>query len=500
MRKHTRILSLAMILMLLAGLFAGCKPAETTAPSAAPTDGTQAPAEQPQTQAPAAEVPELIWWTIGTEPKDLATVNTAINDYIRDKVGATVKIQYANWGDYGSKLSTVVQSGEYYDIAFGASIDNYLDLVQKDYFADLSKLIPEQAPQLHEYLPESMWKAMTFNGKLFGVPAYKDSSAAQYWVYDKSLVDKLNIDYQNIIELEDLEPALKAIKDNDPAVSPLPLFSQEGVSGFFKEYDVLIGGNKAMLGVRYDDKTATVVNPFTQPDVMEDLKLVHKWMNEGYINSDAATITEAPKYRPIFSAQGFPGADADWAVSQGYEVVSQKRFGPVYSTSSIQGSFLVVSAGSKYPEQAVKFIELLNVDPVLRNLVAFGIEGTHYEKTGERTIKVLNDGYQAPAYSQGTFFTMYVVDPAPANKWDLVKEQNEQATESPILGFMLDTSKFSTQLAACTSVYDKYFAGIMTGTVDPEVEVPKFNAEMDAAGLQDIITEVQAQVNAFLGK
>lgn len=481
MKKAVKLLSFTLSFVLLLSMFAGC-------------GKKAAPGEENKN----VKTPELVWWTIGGEPKELAEVNAKINEYLKDKVGATVKLKYSNWGDYSDKLSAVIQSGEYYDIAFGASISNYVNFVQKDYFADLSKVVSEKTPALKESIPDTLWKAMTFKGKLFGVPTYKDSSATQYWVWDKKVVNELGIDYKNIISLKDLEPALKKMKEKDPGKYPLQLFSSEGLNGFMSDYDTIL--TKPLVAVKYDDTSAKAVNPFEQPEVMENLKLMHKWMKEGLINPDAATLTEAPKYRPVFSAQGFPGADADWTVSQGFEVVSQKRYGPVYSTSSIQGSFLVVSAGSKYIEKAMKVIELANTDKTFRNLLAFGIENKHYEKTGENTIKILNDGYATPQYSQATFFNMYVVEPAPGNKWELVKKQNEEAKPSPILGFIFDSTKVNNQIAACSTIYDKYFANIMTGTVDPTVEVPKMTQELNNAGMQDIIKEVQSQINSFLGK
>lgn len=492
MKKTKKLFAIALVLVLSASVLAGCgSDGNTTGPDASTSAGAD-------TNAATGDIPELTWWTIGGEPKELAEVNAKISEYAADKIGATVKLQYSNWGDYSQKLTTIIQSGENYDIAFGSSVSNYINFVQRDYFADLSSLLPDKAPALYEFIPEALWKAMTFKDKLFGVPTYKDSSAAQYWVWEKSLVEQLDIDYKSIVSLEDLEPALKKIRENDPGRYPLPLFGTEGLNGFFSEYDEILA--KPLLSVKYDDTSATVVNPFTQPDVMEKLKLLHKWLQEGLINPDAATLTEAPKYRAVFSAQGYPGADADWAVSQGFEVVSNKRYGPVYSTSSIHGSFNVISAGSKNIEKSIGLIELANTDSDFRNLLAFGIEGKHYEKTGENTINVLNDGYQTPAYSQATFFNMYVVDPSPGDKWELVKEQNEQAVSSPILGFIFDPSNVNNQIAACANVRDKYFALIMTGTANPEESVPQMNAELENAGLNDIIEEMQSQVDSFLGK
>ncbi|MEG0712086.1 MAG: extracellular solute-binding protein, partial [Niameybacter sp.] len=96
------------------------------------------------------EVVNLVWWMIGTEPTELAEVNQALNTYTAEKIGVTIDIKYASWGEYSEKLSKIIQSGESYDMAFGAGIKNYQDLASKDYFADLSPILATETPALWE--------------------------------------------------------------------------------------------------------------------------------------------------------------------------------------------------------------------------------------------------------------------------------------------------------------------------------------------------------------
>lgn len=442
------------------------------------------------------EAVNLVWWTIGNEPKDLKLVNDAINEYTKEKLNVTVTYKYASWGDYGKKLSNIVQSGEEYDIAFGSSIGGYGELANKGYFAALDDLLPTVTPALYEFIPEELWRGVTANNQIFGVPAFKDSAQAQYWVWDKELAEKLGIDITKINTLEDLEPALRKIKENDPTKYPLIIQGSEGINGFMgpiNNFDLLGTG----VGVKYDDASATVVIPWEDPGVMKNLKTLHKWFNEGLINPDAATITELPKYRAVYAAQGFPHA---WENATDYPRAAYHFFGPAYSTGTIQGSFLAISAGSKHIEESLKLIELVNTDAYLRNLIAYGVEGTHYEKVSDNSIKKISDGYEVPAYSQGTFFNMYTVSPAPETMWLDLQEQQKEAFASPALGFVLDTQPIQNQIAACSNIITKYEPSLMTGSINPEEAIPKMMEELNSAGIQDILKETQAQLNAYLGK
>lgn len=49
----------------------------------------------------------------------------------------------------------------------------------------------------------------------------KEIGVAPMWVFTKEYVDKYNIPYQDIHTLEDLEPWLKVIHENEPDVTPL---------------------------------------------------------------------------------------------------------------------------------------------------------------------------------------------------------------------------------------------------------------------------------------
>lgn len=506
MNKKMKALAFLLVGIMSVGTMTACSSTEEEPVSEENQETTQKPQEEKKEEEKKEgekkeETVNLVWWTIGTEPKELAAVNEELNKYTEEKIGVTVDIKYASWGEYGEKLSKIVQSGESYDMAFGAGISNYTDLVSKGYFADLSQIVPTAAPTLWDFIPKELWQGVTLNNQIFGVPAYKDSAQSQYWVWDKELVERLGIDYESINTLEELEPALKKIKEDDPSKYPLVIHGAEGINGFMSSInriDTFL--SKPEVGVKYDGDTPTVISPWEQDYVMDNLRILHKWFNEGYINPDAATLTETPKYRPVFGAQGYPHADADWTVSSGYPVVSHMYYGPAYSTGSIQGSFIVVSEASKYKEEAVKFIELINTDAYVRNLIAFGIEGQNYEKTGDNTIKILNDRYQVPAYSQGTFFNMYVTDPAPAEKWTDLQKHMEKAFSSPALGFTFDTKNVQNQIAACANIYDKYNSSLITGSVNPDEVVPKMLEELNKAGYQEIIAEAQAQLDAYLAK
>lgn len=497
MKKILKGLCVACILCMALFSFAGCGSDSGSTPATTGGENTESTAPSPSTQVSAENAPTVVWWQIGTQPANLAEGIAAINDYIAGKYGVKVDIKVAGWDAYDTKMNTIVNTGEAFDIMF-VNNNNYNRFVNLGALADITEAVQKETPELFSFIPEKVWNGTKINGKIYSVPTYKDSSMTQYFVWDDAIVKKYNIDYPNIKTLKELDQPFRAIKTGEgKSYYPLNLTKNDGFAGMFNRYDDLTLGLKP-IGVKVDDSSRKVVSVLEQSDIMEDLKQLHQWYQDGIINPDAPTLGEAPKKLPFFSAQAFPGAEASWQVNNGVEkYVMTQQFGPIFTTSTIQGSLNAISANSKYRTESLKFLQAVNTDSQLRNMLAYGVEGTDWETVSDNVIKRTSDTWTLPAYSQGTFFNMAVVDPNPANQWDAVKKLNEEAAASVMLGYALDITNLSTEVANCKAVFDKYSSELITGASDPEVMVPKIVKELQAAGMDKIITEAQKQIDEF---
>ena len=99
-------------------------------------------------------------------------------------------------------------------------------------------------------------------------------------------------------------------------------------------------------------------------------------------------------------------------------------------------------------------------------------------------------------YTQGTFFNVTQTDDVDFNQWDEVKELNENAKPSVMIGFNLDTSEIETELANCRAVYEKYYSELFTGAREPKEMVETINEELEKAGWDTIREEAQKQIDA----
>lgn len=506
-KSLNKLLALGMAAVMAAGVLTGCggsdseapAPANETAQNTSETESTAAADTGTADSGQASgEVPTLIWWTVGGTPADDFDEAVAkISDYSEEKIGVRLDVKIAGWNDYDTKMNTIVNAGEYFDIMF-TNNTNYSKFVNLGAFENISDMVQTVTPELYSFIPEKLWSGVQIHGNVYAVPTYKDSSLTQFYYLDDQYVQKYGIDMGSLKDLQSLDPIVRTIKDGE-GKSFYPLMLNQGAlwSGFFNNYDGLASGIQA-IGVKIDDPERKVVCTLEQEDIVAGLELLHAWYADGIINPDANVVAEDSKGNAFGNAQGWPSAVVQWQTLQGVEKYDAvKVFGPLYTTETIQGSMNAISVNSNYKEEALKVLQLINTDQKFRDLCAYGVEGDHFEYLDDCSVKRLRDDWTWPAYTQGTFFVMSNQEGSDPNQWDEVKKQNEEAAASTCLGFSLDVTNIQNEVSNVNTTWDKYKYDMLTGASDPATAVPKCIEDLKAAGLDTIIAEAQKQIDEF---
>ncbi len=449
-----------------------------------------------------SEPVNLVWYTIGTPQKDTEKVQEEINKYTKEKINATVTIKQIDWGDYNQKMQVVINSGEEFDMCFTCSWANdYLTNARKGAFAELDGLLDKYGKETKAAIDPSFLEGARIDGKIYAIPTNKELGVSPSWVFTKEYVDKYKIDVTKIHSLEDLEPVLKMIKEKEPNV--VPFFAR-------KDFTSALNFEKIVdpVGISLVDSNLKAVNIFETDEMKKNLETMHKFYKAGYINKDAATINasdfNADKgiKKFVTKADGQPYADGIWSKDLGYQVVSSPIMDTYITNGSTTGAMQAISVTSKHQEKAMEFLNLLNTDKKLRNLVNYGIEGTHYEKVDDSSIKLLpaSKDYAMPYFSLGNLFITYTMDNEPKTKWDEFKKFNDSSKKSPALGFKFDPTPVSTEIAGFKNILDEFGPSLYTGTVDPNEYLPKINAKLKAAGIDKVIAEMQKQLDDWQKK
>lgn len=445
--------------------------------------------------AAADDVVTLKWIQVGNGmPENYDAWLAQINPYLEEKIGVNVDMEIVPWGDWENRRSVITNSGEYFDILF-TDQSRYSSEVSTGVLMDITELLPEAAPDLYSFIPEDYWKAVSVNDTIYGIPTYKDSSITEYFIWDKDVADKYDIDIESITTFEDLAPALAKIKEGEGGA---PYYmSKSGADFLVTAYYDQLGAGLSALGVKYDDETKTVVNPLEDEDILSKLDVVHQMYMDGIINGDAPTSDDSNKYRTFFTAQGWSGAAAStWGPNNGIANCVAVQYGDtVVSNTSVRGSISAIYSGCEHPDKALELLQLVNTDSKVRDWLYYGVEGENFEYTENGTVNKLNSDWSMAGYTQGTFFAVSDLEGS-EGQWDEVKALNEAAKPSQMLGFDMDTSNVETELANCRAVYEKYKSEFFTGAQDPRELIETIKEELDAAGWETIRAEAQAQIDA----
>ena len=482
-----KILAMLLAVLMVVSLFAGCGTSD------APETPTNAPATEGGNETP-AEIPELLWYAVGGgQPANYDSWKAKVDAYLEEKIGVHLDFQVISWGDWGNRRSVIVQTNEPYDLMF-TDMSTYTSDVHMGAFADISGLLA-QTPGLTDLIPQDYLNSCMVGGGLYGIPAYKDSSMTNFFVWTKEYVDAYYPEYAEAHTLAKIDAGLRAVKEG---ISEAPLMlNQDGLSCVTgNKYDACTLGNIG-IGISYNGGTE-FVPVYEQADVLADLAILQSWMADGLINSDAAVRAEATGMCALGVAQGWPGAAKGWGDGRGAEVVVSQFEDTVVSNDTVMGSITCISASSKYQLEALKLLELVNTDTKLRDMLWYGEEGVNFEyvdENGVQKVQKLNNDWTMAAYTQGTFFV--ATPEVGSDGYGEVKVQNEKAIASPAMGFIPDTTEIADEIAAVKAIFEEYKGLIMTGTGSMD-DVADMMAAMRDSGFDTILDEVNAQYAAWL--
>lgn len=446
-----------------------------------------------------SEPVNLIYYTIGNSDADLKKVNDTLNEMLKKKINVTVQYNKIPWGDYGTKISALVNSGADFDLAFASGADqgDYAGNAQKGAWLNLTDYLQMDGKAMYTMIDPLYWAGAKIGGKIYGVPTNKEIAVPEWWMFPKELVDKYKIDLTQYTTLESLEPLFAKINKSEPDWQPMELDKNSNNFFALAGYEYVVG-KEIPLMVRSNDTNLNVVNIFSTDLAKQTLATLRRYYKAGYINEDAALkeSMSLEKGKKVFwkEAGGGPYSDISWSADRGYRLIAQQVSKATVTTESTRGGMMVVNSRTKHPQECVKFLNLLNTDPEVRNLINYGIEGTHYVLNSDKQVERISDAYTGIQYTQGNWFILNTTVGDPKDKWDKYREFNKIAVKSELLGFTPDTLKISSEMSAISQVWKKYYSCLMTGSVNPDEQLPKFLEELKAAGIDKVQAELQKQV------
>lgn len=449
---------------------------------------------------------KIIWWVYGDAPIDTELVVEAANAYSKEKIGVEVELIFKTDEQFNTDMST----DTYFDMTFTCDwCNSFVDNAINERFYDISELVKTATPALYEAIDEVYWDvAGSINGTIYAVPTLKDMASEQFFRFDKDRYEAIGIEIPAKMEFADLEPMLKAYKENYDDVYPLML-GKAGLTGMTNSAQWISGSYLCspyhLAGTERENK----IIPFWEDEVlMERYRLLHKWYTMEYINPDAATIESIGSdiragVRSGSAWKGYYTGFSSWA---GINVEGSSYSGPFMSTATMRGAMNAINAAAT-EDQAIaclKYLELLNTDRTFRDILRFGVEGVHFNYvTNDLGIQVAERTEQGISnWSMDGFVTGSVVNASCTSDsyydWNEIFEGYKDALVSTLGAFSFDRTDVEAECAACGAVMSKYSSEILTGTLDIDAMLPTIQEELKAAGIETVQAEAQRQLDEYL--
>ena len=450
---------------------------------------------------------ETITWYMPKPTGDLShqdNVEREANKIFNEKLGVNLKFKFFDTASWEDKINLMISSGEEFDLCLTNSTTNRFDVnVTRGAFLPLNDLLDEYGSAIKSKVNDFAWEGATVDGNIYAVPGQAPYAVPKMYTFRKDLVDKYNIDYKSMKKIEDLEPYLELIKENEPGVTPLFASAtgtaDDEISDRYFETSIDC--------IRYDKEIDDFILITRDESWLKQYRVVKDYYDKGYIEKDAAsktdilTETRMGKYAVI----GGTGVYSDGSKSTDFYgfPCAETLLGYNYiTTNSVRKVMTAISRTSKHPEKAMQVLNLIWEDPNLSNMLAYGIEGEDYTiASGEGTddISVIpNTGDELKwAIWHNWLGPLWDQWDSPWNsKESLIemRERNEIAPQSPLLGFWIRQDNIKTEVAQLSAIFNESKPIIVTGSMDNFDDfVAKMEKRLIDAGADTVIETAREQ-------
>ncbi len=501
-----KLISIMLLATLATGIFSGCSKQETT-------------------QTDTGEEVVLKWVMPGPgKQSDADLVWAEFNKQLKTYEGMeniTVDFEVIEAGDYVQKFMMAQTGGDKMDIIQTYTLD-FVKEVRNETFAPLDEYLDDELKETKAELPEFVFEYGRVDDHIYSVTNYQMCPGMWALNINKEIADKY-------IDINELRAAAA---------------KQEFAPEIFDIIEKLLEGAKANgdMGQGFSPYYATMLVSRTFDTVISNFAIdmyaekpeieeIHKteeykylydkmrdWYLKGYIRTDILSNDK------VAADNGKAGGNIVYIENNylGDDIVTHKSSkldhyivylpaNPLIPCTNAAGS-LGISANSEHKEEAAKVINLMNCErgKDLYNLLVWGLEGKHYNKTGEDTIETI--GYKTQAGSAEPYGLWKWIIGNTKNSWTTQTEaegykdfvfnkfnEGENTVQSKVLGIKVDMSKYQSGYSQISSVVKEYNNPLMYGAVENHEQVyNEFMQKLDACGCEEIKAEIQRQIDEFL--
>ncbi len=459
-------------------------------------------------------------------------VLAVLNEKLTEKCNAELAIEWIEWTDWQTKYNLAIAMQDGTIDLIGTATD-WLDAwpnIQKGGFLALSEdMLKTYAPKTWESVPQENWNLCKFNGEIYLIPEDQYAQWTNHgFLYRGDWAREAGLE-NGVKSWEDLGKYFQYIKDNKEGVIPWDAdgngtsYGPQMSGGWQTSHTGNIAIEGLPVSLFYGNSAEdpyTLSRYYLEGDEFVNFaKTMKQWSDAGYWREDVLnysgnlldemkeglsgahqhhTQTWLSNRHLIEEKQ--PGADTGffWFGSEQKNLVKL----------NITHGAMAVAAQSDAPERALMVYDLLRNDPEIYHLLTLGIEGQQYEMTADglykRPAAYTDDSVDGCTFNWWWGRNDNLEIRSALNDWaayDKLLEEYVCAINYPYGQVVFDLSNISAELDNISNIYNTYMPQIVFGkAADSEAYVAEFRAQLEAAGIETVMTELQSQLDAVYKK
>ncbi len=312
--------------------------------------------------------------------------------------------------------------------------------VQTPYLAELGTEEIPFGSLLGKYVPNynvSVRYALGLTKHTYAIPNNTYHGDYRYLLVNKDLFDKYQYDINVVSGMADLLPFLQDIAAAGEPVQPIAHYAGYHWMSFLGEDSVV---SMAVANSYITDIVNYPAPIFDSSVYRSELSVLRDLRNMGYSwSEDEYYDPEQLEPFGVTALRGDPTIPEKYE-DEYYVVTAEKP----QITSEMYDGMYGISSSCAYPARAMEVLTLFSTNAEMANLLAYGVEGPHYDLSPDGIVTNRSADYRInPRYAGNNFLLRQNDEMSEtelkysANNWELAKTQNRDLVLNFFCGFQV---------------------------------------------------------------
>ncbi len=438
-------------------------------------------------------------------------LNGAFGEKVAAELNMKVNFIFLSWDAYWDQKSVLLGANEAIDL-YWDGLPDLSTMVNKKEAQPLDELIAKCWPEsMKEIIPESQMAGGKIGGVQYGIPsAYAPSSAMfQFVCLRQDVLEQVGM--TEVKTADDLREFAEKVQTElpefkgpaDVIFKPLTRNFAEEQYTWVASQDLVVFGEESKQAYSYAHTDAfKQVAQFNREMFLDGLyqdDVAIKYNErDSRMQTGLYLWVEGSLGKENEISGSVKTADQN-AVLKNYLLAPEK---PRYINAT-GGEVLCVPYSAKNPEGALKFLAWLWGSQDNYLFCLYGEKGKDWDLDENGRLVTLSETARGDGYFYEWMFrnANYQVfkDDVSDEYIEMYKHWDDEAIPSAMLGFAFNNEGFEQIETACNEAWKK-MAPILYGYVDFDENYPAAIAELEAAGINEYVAEVNRQLQEFMAK